>query len=156
MVEIAGIPRKDNENALDLVANLAVTAKVNDFEKAQICVAHKTSNKANAPIIVMFNNNFYKQKKKLISVKSKDIVVMNDDSDSRDDEEVTLPGLNKDLIFVNESLTHMNRTLLKGAKAISKNLHYKYTGYTFNGEVRVKKSENSEHNLLLVKRTWKR
>ena len=54
MVEIAGIPRKDNENVLDLVAKLAVTAKVNDFDKAQIDVAHRTSNKANAPII-MFN-----------------------------------------------------------------------------------------------------
>ena len=72
------------------------------------------------------------KKKKLILVKYKYIVVMNDDSDDRDDEEVTLPGLNKGLIFVNESLTYMNRTLLKEAKTISKNLHYKYTGYTFN------------------------
>ena len=55
MVEIAGIQRKDNENALDLVAKLAVTAKVNDFDKPQIDVAHRTSNKTNAPIIVMFN-----------------------------------------------------------------------------------------------------
>ena len=101
-------------------------------------------------------NNFYKQKKKLISVKSKDIVVINDDSDDRDDEEVTLPGLNKDLIFVNESLTHMNRTLLKEAKTISKNLHYKYTGYTFNGEVRVKKSENSGHISITCKKEVKK
>ena len=34
---------------------------------------------------------------------------MNDDNDNRDNEEVTRPGLNKDLTFVNESLTHMNR-----------------------------------------------
>ena len=79
---------------------------------------------------------------------------MNDDSDSRDDEEVTLPGLNKDLIFVNESLTDMNRTLLKEAKTISKNLHYryKYTGYILNGKVRVKKSENSGHISITFKK----
>ena len=77
---------------------------------------------------------------------------MNDDSNDCDNEEVTLPGLNKDLIFVNESLTHMNRTLLKESKTISKNLHYKYTGYTFNGEVRVKKSENSGHISISCKK----
>ena len=81
---------------------------------------------------------------------------MNDDSDNHDDEEVTLPGLNKDLLFVNEGLTHINRTLVMEGKTISKNLHDKYTGYTFNGEVRVKKSETVVIYLLLVKRTWKR
>ena len=52
--------------------------------------------------------------------------------------------LNKDcFIFLNESLTGTNRKLLLEAKKLAKGLHYKFPGYTINGQIRVRKSENT-------------
>ena len=70
-----------------------------------------------------------------------------------DDNEISIPGLRdvsqnnrkKNLLFINESLTLTNRVLLREARSISKQLNYKFTGYTVNGKVRVKKTESSEH-----------
>ena len=158
MIEIAGIPRKKNEDTLYLVEKLAVAAKVDHFDKNQIDVAHRTSGNMNAPIIVMFNKkkdrlNFYSQKKKLVSIKPTDIVDSGVNNHVDDDDEVSLPGLTKiNHIFVNESLTRTNRILLKEAKSISKALQYKYPGYTYNGEVRVKKSDNSEYIAINCKK----
>ena len=45
---------------------------------------------------------------------------------------------------MNESLTAENRKLLKLARSESKKQNYKYKGYTVNGQVRVKKDDNSE------------
>ena len=59
------------------------------------------------------------------------------------DEEVTLPGIDKEpgeetsgnecLIFLNESLKPSNRRLLEEAKKASRKHNYKYKGYTVNG-----------------------
>ena len=93
------------------------------------------------------------------------IVEKNDKEDSEGtkdeedaDDEVSMPGTEenrrrkKNLLFLNESLTRTNRTLLKEAKTISKQLNYKFTGYTINGEVRVKRNEKSEHIAILCKK----
>ena len=93
------------------------------------------------------------------------IVEKNDKEDSEGtkdeeyaDDEVSMPGIEenskrkKNVLFLNESLTRTNRTLLKEAKIISKQLNYKCTGYTINGEVRVKRNENSEHIAILCKK----
>ena len=55
-----------------------------------------------------------------------------------DDEEVTLPGIDKErgaetnnnesLILLNESLTLTNRRLIKEAKKVSRQHNYKYKG----------------------------
>ena len=81
-------------------------------------------------------------------------------NDTDDDGEVSMPGLEdgtqnnrkKGPLFINESLTHTNRILLKEARSISKQLNYKFAGYTVNGEVRVKKSDHSEHIAILSKK----
>ena len=52
--------------------------------------------------------------------------------------------LRNTFIFVNESLKAENRKLLKLARSESKKKHYKCKGYTVNGQVRVKKNDNSE------------
>ena len=46
---------------------------------------------------------------------------------------------------MNESLTSMNRMLLREARKESKRLKYEFPGYTVNGQVRVKKSKSSEY-----------
>ena len=168
MLEISGIPRRKQEDAIKLVEKVAQKAKIKDFHREQI-VAHRTSASSSAPIIILFNkkldrNNFFKQKKPLFSVNAEQIVEKNDKEDSEGtkdeedaDDEVSMPGIEensrrkKNLLFLNESPTRTNRTLLKEAKTISKQLNYKFTVYTINGEVRVKRNENSEHIAILCK-----
>ena len=103
-------------------------------------------------------NNFFKQKRNTFSVSAEQIVQYSNDTD--DDGEVSMPGLEdgtqnnrkKGPLFINKSLTHTNRILLKEARFISKQLNYKFAGYTVNGEVRVKKSDHSEHIAILSKK----
>ena len=170
MLEISGIPRRKQEDAIKLVEKVVQKAKIKDFHREQIDLAHRTSASSTALIIILFNkkldrNNFFKQKKKLFSVNAEQIVEKNDKEDSEGtkdeeyaDDEVSMPGIEenskrkKNVLFLNESLTRTNRTLLKEAKTISKQLNYKCTGYTINGEVRVKRNENSEHIAILCKK----
>ena len=44
-----------------------------------------------------------------------------------------------------EHLTNMNNELLKAASIKARALQYKFPGYVLNGEVRVKRTENSHH-----------
>ena len=67
MLEISGIPRRKQEDAIKLVEKVVQKAKIKDFHREQI-VAHRTSASSTAPIIILFNkkldrNNFFKQKK---------------------------------------------------------------------------------------------
>ena len=163
MLEISGIPRKTSEDAVKLIEKVAIKAKIMNFNTEQIDVAHRTSRKATAPIIVLFKtksdrNNFFKQKRNIFSVSAEQIVQYSNDTD--DVGEVSMPGLEdgtqnnrkKGSLFINESLTHTNRILLKEARSISKQLNYKFAGYTVNGEVRVRKSDHSEHIAILSKK----
>ena len=47
-------------------------------------------------------------------------------------------------IYLKESLTPLNNYFMKEAKKCAKNYGYKYTGYTYKGEVRVRKSDTSK------------
>ena len=75
MLEISGIPASKDEDTKGIVCKLASLAKMQDFPIDQIDVAHRTSSKSTAPIIVLFykkndRNNFYKQKYKLKTLRS--------------------------------------------------------------------------------------
>ena len=68
MLEISGIPRRKQEDAIKLVEKVVQKAKIKDFHREQIDLAHRTSASSTAPIIILINkkldrNNFFKQKK---------------------------------------------------------------------------------------------
>ena len=97
MLELSGITRQDDENAIDLFNKAAVVAGICNFDVSQIDIAHRVSEKGTAPIIVLFNRkadrtNFYRQKKKLFKVRANHIVKPNNNED-HSDSEVSLPGL---------------------------------------------------------------
>ena len=151
MLELSGIPRQDDENAIDRVNKTAVVAGICNFDVSQIDIAHRASEKGKAPIIVLFNRrvdrtNFYRKKKKLFKVRANHIVKPNNIED-HSDSEVSLPGLEREnsYIYMNESLTSMNRMLLREARKESKRLKSEFPGYKVNGQVRVKKSKSSEY-----------
>ena len=54
MLEISRIPTSKGEDTKGIVCKLASLAKMQDFSKDQIDVAHRTSSKSTAPIIVLF------------------------------------------------------------------------------------------------------
>ena len=65
MLELSGIPRQDDENAIDLVNKTAMVAGICNFDVSQIDIAHRVSEKRTAPMIVLFNRkvdrtNFYR------------------------------------------------------------------------------------------------
>ena len=150
MLELPGIPRQDDGNAIVLVNKTAVVAGICNFGMSQIDIAHWVPEKRTAPIIVLFNRkadrtNFYRQKNKLFKVRANHIVKPNNDDHS--DSEVSLPGLEQEnsYIYMNESLTPMNRMLVREARTESKRLKYEFPGYTVNGQVRMKKSKSKEY-----------
>ena len=82
MLEISGIRTSKDEDTKGIVCKLASLAKMQDFSKDQIDVAHRTSPKSTVPIIVLFyknndRNNFYGKKYKLKTLRSNQL------SDSR-------------------------------------------------------------------------
>ena len=73
MLEISGIPRRKNEDAIELIKIVASKADIKRFEENQIDVAHQTSRSKSAPIIVKFvkkndRMNFYHQRKKFYNL----------------------------------------------------------------------------------------
>ena len=151
MLELSGIPRQDDENAIDLVSKTAVVAGISNFDVSQIDIAHRVSGKGTELIIVLFNRkadrtNFYRQKKKLFKVRANHIVKPNNNED-HSGSEVSLPGFKREnsYIYLNKTLTSMNRMSLREARKESKRLKYEFPGYTVNSEVRVKKSKSSEY-----------
>ena len=151
MLELSGIPRQDDENAIDLVSKISVAAGICYFDVSQIDIAHRVSEKGTAPILVLFNRktdrtNFYRQKKKLFKVRASHIVEPNNNED-HSDSEVSLAGPEQEnsYIYLNKSLTSTNRMSLREARKESKRLKYEFLGYTVNGQVRVKKSKSSEY-----------
>ena len=117
----------------------------------QIVIAHRVSEKGTVPIIVLFNRkadrtNFYRQTNKLFKARGKHIVKPNNDN-HYSVSEVSLPGLEREnsYIYMNESITSMNRMLLRESRKESKRLKYEFLGYTLNGQVQTKKSISSEY-----------
>ena len=124
-------------------------AKMQDFSKDQIDVAHRTYD----PIIVVFykkndRSNFYEQKYKLKTLRS------NQFSDDTAEKEQHLESNDVEptqRIYINESLTKENRELLKLAREEAEKLKYKYKGYTVKGEVQVRKNESSDYVVIQSK-----
>ena len=150
MLELSSIPQQEDENVIDLVNKTAVVAGICNFDVSQIDTAHRVSEKWTAPIIVLFNRkadrtNFYRQKNKVFKVWPNHIVKPNNDDHS--DSKVSLPGLERETSYtdMNESLTSMNKMLLRETTTESTRLKYEFPGYTFIGQVQVKKSKSSKY-----------
>ena len=87
MLELSGILRQDDENAIELVNKTAVVAGICNFDVGQIDIAHRVLEKGTAPIIVLFYRkvdriNFYRQKNKLFKFQANHIVKPNNDNHS--------------------------------------------------------------------------
>ena len=109
MLEISGIPLKKSEDAVKLIEDVAIKVKIKNFDREQIDVAHGTSKKNTAPIIILFKtkndrNKFYKQKKNIFSVSAEQFVESNTNNEENspdteptkqvaDDDEISMPGL---------------------------------------------------------------
>ena len=111
MLQISGIPRQKNEDIIELLKVVASKADIKGFEENQVDVAHQTSRRETAPIIVKFvkknyRMNFYHQRKKVHNLEANQIV--SGVGCTEEDEEVTINN-----ICINESLTMYNRSLLK-------------------------------------------
>ena len=71
MLELSNIPVQDkNENSVSILCKVAELAKIDNFHRNQIDVAHQASKNKMASIIVLFykksyRQNFYFQKKKI-------------------------------------------------------------------------------------------
>ena len=72
---------------------------------------------------------------------------MKPNNEAHSESEVSLPGHDREnnFIYMNESLTSMNRMLLREAKKESKRSKYEFPGCTVNGQVRVKTSKSGEY-----------
>ena len=81
---------------------------------------------------------FYYQKKNIYSLDAK-IFVEENYADNESGQGKTYGPIDS-----NESLTPPDRLLLKEARKSSKNLKYKYQGYSVNGQVRVRKLDADE------------
>ena len=146
MVEFSGIPQsKSKHDGKKIVEMIARLGKFKGFNPDMIDMAHFVSEKENAPLIVTFTRKadrqqFYKQKSLLKNIHINQLIT-DDETYQQGDAEVRAPNT---YIYLNESLTKMNRDLIIKCKKQSKLLNYKYQGYTVKGQVRVKKTDNSE------------
>ena len=153
-VIIAGIPQQqgeeeDNKKTLQIIAKLATAANFTNFSTDSIDVCHRLrARKGNPSIIVRFKTksarmNFYLQRKQLRNLTVDTLLGLG----MPPDDEVTFgrEKRSKNFIYIMESLTPLNGELLRDAKLVAKDKGYKFFGYTFNGEVRVKKSEESNY-----------
>ena len=146
-VILAGVPCADDEDCTKLVAHIASKAGFTGFSTDEIDVAHRLQARKGIPsIIVRFRSkaartNFFQQRSKLKGKTATSLGLERPQSTvprAQNGENIT-----SNKIFVLESLTPLNAELLKDAKALAKYKNYKFFGYTFNGEVRVKRDENS-------------
>ena len=53
MLKLSGIPRQDDENAIDLVNKTTVVTGICKFDLSQIDITSRISEKGTAPIIVL-------------------------------------------------------------------------------------------------------
>ena len=68
MLEISGTPFSKNENLSNIIQKIVLLTKITDFDITQVDVAHRTSKRQNA-LIMLFNKksdrtNFFKQNNK--------------------------------------------------------------------------------------------
>ena len=117
MIEIAGTTYHKEENCIQLISKLADLVEIINFNKNQIDLKQRTSNKTAAPIIILFNKktnriSFYNQRKKIKKLRSGHFQIGTDTGS--DDEE------RGNYIYMNESLTPTNKKLLKEARQSAK------------------------------------
>ena len=155
-VIIGNVPLADGvtaqkEDSLALVTTIARNGGFTDFSADEIDVAHRLPARKGTPsIIVRFRSkaarsNFFAQRKnlkdksveQLLQAEGTVVAEGNNRRDQNDDK--------NSKIYITESLTSFNGELLRQAKEIAKPLGYQFFGYTVNGEVRVKKGENSSY-----------
>ena len=75
MLEISVIPRQKNKDVIEMLKIVASKTDIKGFEENQVNVAHQTSRRETAPIIVKFVRkkdwtNFYHQRKKVYNLKA--------------------------------------------------------------------------------------
>ena len=114
---ISGIPRGKNEDVIEELKKVVSKVDIKRSEENQVGVAHRTSKRETAPIIVKFAKkndrmNFYRQRKKVYNLKANEIVPSADCSEEDEHEEVTI----NNNIYINESLTMYNKSLLKESR----------------------------------------
>jgi hypothetical protein len=150
MVELSGLPPyKQGENTLDIVKRVASLAEIENFDAGQIDVTHRLSQKHNSPVIIMFSQksyrqNFYFQRNKIKYLHVNQI--LDKTADYPD------PAKRRDantFIYLNESLTPVNRDIFIKTKQQLKYKQYKKVHpYTVKGQVRVRLQENAEPIIL--------
>ena len=84
------------QDVIELLKIVASNADIKGFEENQVDVAHQTSRRKTAPIIVKFVKkndgiNFYRQRKKGYDLKENQVVSSVDFT--KDDEEVTINNI---------------------------------------------------------------
>ena len=145
MLEISRIPTSKDEDTKGIVCKLASLAKMQDFSKEKIDVAHRTSSKTTAPVTVIFYKKNGSNDFNLRSNKFSDGAVQEEQHLESNEVQPT------ERIYINESLTKENRELLKLAREEAKKFKYKYKGYTVKEEVRVRKNERCGYIIIQSK-----
>ena len=118
IIEIAGRPYHKEESCIQLISKLAELVEIINFNKNQIDLKQRTSNKTAAPIIILLNKktnriSFYNQRIKIKKLRSRHFQI-GTDTGSDDEEE------RGNYIYMNESLTPTNKKLLKEARQSAK------------------------------------
>ena len=130
MIEIAGIPYHKEENCTKIIPKLAEPAEFTNLKKNQTDLSQRTSTKATAPLVILFNKkndriDFYNQRKNIKKLRSGHFQI-----DTGSDDEGS-----SNYIYMNESLRPTKRKLLKEARQRAKAKDYSFKGYTINGQL---------------------
>ena len=134
MVEINGLPQKENENTTELVHTLMEHLQIK-VKKESLDVIHRLSDKIDAPIIIKFTSRserdlFYSYRSNLINTTINDLgFPLN-------------PNNKSNKIFINESLTRMNKILFKQTREECSKKNFEYS-WTKNGVVFARKNKDS-------------
>ena len=132
-LEIAGIPRADEENTEEICIKLFNSLGVNVHAK-DIEACHRISQRENANISVRFNNR-----------KPRDKVLMN--RRQLRGKSTHDFGINTERspakIFLNESLTRQNKELFRQAQEFKRGHAFKFI-WTRNGNIFIRKTEHSK------------
>ena len=140
MVTVSGIPRAKDENTNNLILNLASKLDV-ELTEQDIDISHRTSNNANATIIVKFEN---RKKRNLFYFEGRKAL--------KDKKTTSLDlGLSEDNdLYINESLTAINGELYSTArKKLLKEKRFKYI-WTRNGKIFGKRDDLEKTKVVTI------
>ena len=136
-VEIKGVPLKDKENLLDIVAKIGSKIQY-PIQKHQINFVARVPSKDDRmkPIIVSFLNRYVKE----------DFVAAARSIRSLYPEDINLRGTNK--IYVNDHLTIQNKLLLSKAKSLKKEKEFEFV-WVKNSKIFARK--NPQSKIIIIK-----